>query len=146
MLLLLSGITVALIVYVLRVKDFTPTRAVFASFIGVPASMDNALRLCVSFMTLALAIYNVYLFVYDALHARYAHAAIDALCFGTNIFIFRVFWSGLGVRLFREKAGVLAPERVWVFMIDSFMYLSPSFTGLAKQVVTEWCDDKHLVG
>jgi hypothetical protein len=31
-------------------------------------------------------------------------------------------------------------------MIDSFMYLSPSFTGLAKQVVTEWCDDKHLVG
>jgi hypothetical protein len=31
-------------------------------------------------------------------------------------------------------------------MIDSFMYLSPSFTGLVKQVVTEWCDDKHLVG
>ena len=133
MLFFLSSIAVALIVYVLRVKNFTPAR-------------DNVLRLCVSFMTLALALYSVYPLVGDALHARYVRTVIDTLCFGTNVFIFRVYWSGLGVQLFREKPGIIAPGRTWVFMIDSFMYLSPSFTGLAKQVVTEWCDDKHLVG
>jgi len=133
MLFFLSSIAVALIVYVLRVKNFTPAR-------------DNALRLCVSFMTLALALYSVYLLVGDALHARYVRTVIDTLCFGTNVFIFRVYWSGLGVQLFREKPGIIAPGRTWVFMIDAFMYLSPSFTGLVKQVVTEWCDDKHLVG
>ena len=133
MLLLLSVITVALMVYVLRVKNLT-----FAC--------DNALRLCASFMNLVLAIGNGYLFVYDVFHARYAYASVDALCFGANVFSFCVFWSGLDVRLFREKVGVLAPGRVWVFMIGPFMYLNPSLTGLARQVVTEWCDDKHLVG
>lgn len=50
-------------------------------------------------------------------------------------------------KLYREKAGVISIKKVWVF-IDSqgYLYIHGSLFRLLIEVVTEWKDDKHLVG
>lgn len=109
-------------------------------------AQDTTFGLALCALGSASAMYNVWLFVGDMMLHHYPSALIDTICFSGYAYIFSVYWYKLDVQLFREKPGIIAPGRTWVFTIDSFMYLSPSFTGLAKQVVTEWCDDKHLVG
>jgi hypothetical protein len=50
------------------------------------------------------------------------------------------------MKIVREKAGVLSPRAVWIFFDGYYMYISHTLWGLFKQVVTEWRQDKHIVG
>jgi len=47
--------------------------------------------------------------------------------------------------LFREKAGIISKEAVWVLRHDEFMYVHETRRGLFWCVVTEWRDPKHMV-
>jgi hypothetical protein len=50
-------------------------------------------------------------------------------------------------RLYREKAGVISKNRVWVFIDEyGYLYIHDSLFQLLIEVITEWKDDKHLVG
>lgn len=49
--------------------------------------------------------------------------------------------------VFKEKPGVISKESCWV-MIDNhgYIYIHGTLLGLLKEVITEWKNDKHLVG
>lgn len=50
-------------------------------------------------------------------------------------------------KLYREKAGVISNNRIWVFIDNhGYLYLQESLLRLAIEVVTEWKQDRHLVG
>lgn len=50
------------------------------------------------------------------------------------------------VRLFRERAGVIAPTPVWVCLVNDRIFIHEHFWKLVWLVITEWSDERHLVG
>lgn len=51
------------------------------------------------------------------------------------------------MRLVREKPGIVAPHAVWVFLDEhGYVYIDSSLLRLLWTVITEWRQDKHLVG
>lgn len=50
------------------------------------------------------------------------------------------------MKLFRERAGVISEQPVWVCMANHRIFIHESFWKLVWQVATEWNDDRHLVG
>jgi hypothetical protein len=56
---------------------------------------------------------------------------------------------GENVRIFRERAGVISPGNCWVCLyggVPGWMHTSESLPKLLWEVVTEWKDDRHIVG
>jgi len=47
---------------------------------------------------------------------------------------------------FKEEAGVISPEEIWVYHSVGYMYNAPTFTELLSVIANEWKHDKHLVG
>ena len=54
--------------------------------------------------------------------------------------------KGAGMTIFKEKAGVISKEPVWVCIHEEYMYLADTFWELLHILGTEWEHDKHLVG
>lgn len=53
------------------------------------------------------------------------------------------------MRIFRERAGVISPGNCWVCLyggVPGWMHTSESLPKLLWEVVTEWKNDRHLVG
>ena len=50
------------------------------------------------------------------------------------------------IRLSREKPGALSPGTCWVLVHSCYMYTRPTLIGTLWQALTQWCDDRHLVG
>jgi hypothetical protein len=51
-----------------------------------------------------------------------------------------------GFAFFKERAGIISPNELWICFKDEYMYDSPTLFGLIKQIITEYRDDKHLIG
>jgi hypothetical protein len=50
------------------------------------------------------------------------------------------------IKIFKEKAGVISGDPIWVAFEGPYMYLHSTFLGLLKLLITEWRNDRHLVG
>ena len=50
------------------------------------------------------------------------------------------------VVIFKEKAGVISAESVWVAIIGDYMYISKTFLSLLKTIIKEWKNGSNLVG
>lgn len=50
------------------------------------------------------------------------------------------------MKLFKEKAGVISENPVWVLIDGPYLYVRPTLMSLLCQVVIQWRDDRHLVG
>jgi len=50
------------------------------------------------------------------------------------------------MKIFKEKAGVIADNSVWVCINNGYLYISSSLFGLFFILLFEWNNDKHLVG
>jgi len=50
------------------------------------------------------------------------------------------------IRLTREKPGVISPGTCWVLSCGCYMYIRPTLIGTLWQALTQWRDDRHLVG
>ena len=50
------------------------------------------------------------------------------------------------VVIFKEKAGVISAESVWVAIIGDYMYISKTFLSLLKTIINEWKNGSNLVG
>ena len=50
------------------------------------------------------------------------------------------------VVIFKEKAGVISAESVWVAIIGDYMYISKTFLSLLRTIIKEWKSDSNLVG
>lgn len=48
--------------------------------------------------------------------------------------------------IFREKAGVIGEKPVWVCFHSTYMYLGDSLPQLLWVMITQWNDDRNLVG
>ena len=49
------------------------------------------------------------------------------------------------MRIFKEKAGILADEAVWVCMYDGYLHADASLIRLLWEVLTEYKRDKHII-
>ncbi len=50
------------------------------------------------------------------------------------------------MKIYKEKAGVIAPTEVWVCICDCYLYIGNTLEELINILNTEWKADKHLVG
>lgn len=50
------------------------------------------------------------------------------------------------MKLFREKPGIISEEPVWVLFWGPYMHINASLLGLAWEFITEYQDDRHLIG
>jgi len=50
------------------------------------------------------------------------------------------------MKIFKEKAGIISPNSVWVCINKEYLYVSSNFFSLLLMLLFEWNDDKHLVG
>jgi len=50
------------------------------------------------------------------------------------------------MRIFKEKAGVISPESVWVCIYKEYLYIESNLIKLLFVLLFEWNDDKHFVG
>lgn len=50
------------------------------------------------------------------------------------------------MRIFKQKAGVISENDVWVAIHDAYLYTDDSLLGLIKIILFEWKHDKHLAG
>lgn len=51
------------------------------------------------------------------------------------------------MKVFRERPGIISPNSIWVgFGCGPYMYTHSRLIGLLWLMLTEWKDDKHLVG
>lgn len=130
---LIFALLIVALIYVRTTKRFTPAK-------------DTAIGLALCAVVFTTVMYSVWLFVGDMMSRRYLPAGADVVCFFSYVFIFSVYWHKLGVQLYRSKKGEISEDPVWVFMIGPYMYTSASSPKLVKQVATQWCDDRHLVG
>lgn len=50
------------------------------------------------------------------------------------------------MKIYREKAGVISEEPIWVFFDGTYMYEKTSLAALIWCIIKEWRQDKHLIG
>lgn len=50
------------------------------------------------------------------------------------------------MNIFKEKAGVLSPEEVWVCICEGYIYIADTLEQLIEILNTEWKNERHLVG
>ncbi len=50
------------------------------------------------------------------------------------------------MKIFREKAGVISKNHVWVCFHNEYMYLGDTLPGLLLEIVTNWKNDRNMVG
>ena len=49
-------------------------------------------------------------------------------------------------KIFKQKAGVISPNEVWVCICEEYLYIEDTLEELITLLNTEWKDDKHLAG
>lgn len=47
---------------------------------------------------------------------------------------------------FKSKAGEISEEPSWVIINDGYLYIADTLRSVILVAMTEWKDDKHLVG
>jgi len=50
------------------------------------------------------------------------------------------------MKLFKESAGVIAPTSMWVIFDGGYMYESRHLIGVLFKFITQYKDERHLVG
>ena len=50
------------------------------------------------------------------------------------------------MKIFKEKAGIMSKEPIWVCLHGPYMYTASTLKKLIHILNTEWENDKHLVG
>lgn len=50
------------------------------------------------------------------------------------------------VKIFKEKAGIISKEPVWVCCWSEHMYIEDTLLKLFFLMIKEWKSDKHIVG
>lgn len=48
--------------------------------------------------------------------------------------------------IYKEKANVISHEPIWIIFQSFYMYSSPYFIGVWWQMITEWQNERHIVG
>lgn len=51
-----------------------------------------------------------------------------------------------GTLVVKEKAGILAPVPMWVCFHSFYMYEAPTFPKLIWKILTEWRNERNIVG
>lgn len=49
-------------------------------------------------------------------------------------------------RIFKSKRGEIGPESYWCCIYDCYFHTNNSLLHLIYEIITEWKNDKHLVG
>jgi len=50
------------------------------------------------------------------------------------------------MNIFKEKAGDLSPEEVWVCICEGYIYIADTLEQLIEILNTEWKNERYLVG
>jgi len=50
------------------------------------------------------------------------------------------------MKIYKEKAGIISEQSVWVCINNDYLYISENLLKLIWILLTEWNNDKHLVG
>ena len=50
------------------------------------------------------------------------------------------------MKIFKEEAGVISPEEVWICICEGYMYLEDTLELLVDLLNNEWKHDRHLIG
>ena len=50
------------------------------------------------------------------------------------------------MKIYKEKAGVISPEPVWVCIDDCYLYTADTLIMLLITIILGWKSDKYLVG
>lgn len=50
------------------------------------------------------------------------------------------------MKIFKEKAGIISPNEIWVCICDGYLYTADTLEELVIVLNKEWKQDKHLVG
>ena len=50
------------------------------------------------------------------------------------------------MKIFKEKAGVISEEPTWICFHNCYMYTHSTLFGLLITIITEWKQDKNMVG
>jgi hypothetical protein len=50
------------------------------------------------------------------------------------------------MKVFKEKEGVISKESCWVCIHDEYLYTADTYLKLLWVLMTQWENDKHLVG
>lgn len=50
------------------------------------------------------------------------------------------------LKIWRSKPGEIGPDRHWCATYSCYLHIEDSLFGLLWNLVTEWEDDRHLVG
>lgn len=59
----------------------------------------------------------------------------------------RLYIKGfINFQIFKERAGVISPKPIWVCFESCWMYEDYSLLKLIWIIITEWRNDRHLVG
>lgn len=53
---------------------------------------------------------------------------------------------GGGMKIFKEKPGVISEGPGWVCIDDGYLYTADTLLGLLWMLLTQWKDDRHMVG
>lgn len=53
---------------------------------------------------------------------------------------------GVGLEIFKEKAGIISKDPVWVAIQSDYLYIAPTLFRLLWLLITEWKNDRHLIG
>lgn len=48
------------------------------------------------------------------------------------------------MKIFKEKAGVISENEIWVCIHGFYLYTHKSFIGLIWTIITQWDNDKNL--
>lgn len=50
------------------------------------------------------------------------------------------------MKIYKERAGVISENEAWCCLYDCYLYTADTLCKLIKIMITEWQDEKHLVG
>jgi len=50
------------------------------------------------------------------------------------------------MKMYKEAAGIISKEPVWVCIANSYLYTGDTFFQLLRVVFTKWNNDQYLVG
>lgn len=49
------------------------------------------------------------------------------------------------MKIFKEKAGVVSPNEVWICLCEGYLYTGDTLDELITILNTEWKQDQHLI-
>jgi len=52
----------------------------------------------------------------------------------------------MGIKIFKESPGIISKDSCWIIYKGNFMYIHTYLLGAIWQMITNWNNEKHLIG